>query len=172
MKCRTHRLRSEDGFTLIELIAVLVIMGILALAAAVKTSVTDVDLDAVARSIRSNLQFAQDLAMTHGSTYGFHRISATQYEIYEGSAGVPATHPLDGTVFVIDIAPVQFTGVTPDVPFLKSGAPDIVADATISLVGAAGTRDIVVAQDTGFVDLQIGTGGGGGGGGCSLVRGR
>lgn len=154
MNDRTYRLRGEGGFTLIELIAVLVIMGILAITAAVKNSVSEVDLDAVAKSIRSNLQFAQDLAMTHNSTYGFHRRSATQYEIYEGTVGTPARHPLDGTAFVIDISPVQFSGMTPDIPFLKSGAPDIVADATITLVDVRGGRAIIVAQDTGFVSIS------------------
>jgi prepilin-type N-terminal cleavage/methylation domain-containing protein len=155
MRIRLHKHRGQGGFTLVELIAVIVVLGILAITAIVKSAfVVQSNLDAVVKSLRSNLQFAQDLAMTHGSTYGFHCRSATQYEIYEGAPGTPARNPLDGTAFVITISPVQFSGTPADIPFLKSGSPDIAADATINLVGGGGARMITVQQDTGFVSTS------------------
>jgi prepilin-type N-terminal cleavage/methylation domain-containing protein len=144
------------GFTIVELVAVLVVMGILAVVAMTKSSMSQRDLDAVARLLRSNLQFAQELAMTHGSTYGFHPRSATQYEIFEGSAGTPATNPQDNNPFIVTISPVQFSSTPADVSFLKSGQPSAGADATITLSGGGGSRIITVQQSTGFVSLAVG----------------
>jgi MSHA pilin protein MshC len=145
------------GFTLVELVAVMVVVSVLAVMATTKFNLGQRDLDAVAKSLRSNLQLAQDLAMTHGSTYGFHMRSATQYEIFQSSAGTPASNPLDNSNFVVTISPVQFSGSPSDIPFLKSGSPNIAADATITLTASGGgSRIITVQQNTGFVSIAVG----------------
>lgn len=150
---RGKRFSGSGGFTIVELVAAMFVLGILAVTAATKSFLNEKDLDAVARMMRSNLQLAQDLAMTNGSTYGFHLRGATEYEIYEGTPGTPATNPQDNRPFVVQISPIQFVGTPADLPFLKTGRPDIAADATIALVGGGGTRTITVQQDTGFVTM-------------------
>lgn len=148
-------IRTVRGFTLIELVLTMLVIVVLAVTAATRIRLEKRDLDAVAKVLRSNLQFAQDLAMTHGSIYGFHVSSFTSYEIFEGAAGFPVTNPLGGQPFVVDMAPVQFSGTPADIAFQASGQPSIAADATITLVGGSSTRIVTVQQDTGFVTIQV-----------------
>lgn len=141
------------GFTLLDLIATISILMILSVAAVVKFDLAGRDVDAVARALRSNLQFAQDLAMTHGNTYGFRPLSATTYEIYEGSPGTPARNPLTNGSFTVDISPVQFAGPVPEIPFSRSGSPNIGADVQIGISSGGAARTVTVARNTGFVAL-------------------
>ncbi|HPQ80594.1 MAG TPA: type II secretion system protein [bacterium] len=147
------RLSGQGGFTIVELIATLVVLGILAVTAMTRSFLGQRDLDAVSRMLRSNIQLAQDLAMTNGTTYGFHARGASEYEIFDGAPGTPATNPQDNRPFVVDISPVQFVGTPVDVPFFKSGSPDIALDAVISLSEGGGSRTITVLQDTGLVTM-------------------
>lgn len=154
MGTQTNFLRApRSGHTIVELIVVIAIVSILAFAAATRFDLAQRTLEGVARSLRSNLQFAQDLAMTQGNTLGFNVIDATHYEIYAGVPGNPILNPLTNTGFIVDISPVQFTLPVSTVPFLKSGAPNIAASVTIQLSDAGGTRTITVQQNTGFVTI-------------------
>ena len=141
------------GFTMFELIVVIVILGILALIAEVINLSSQQNIDAVAKLLRSNIQFAQELAMTQGSAFGFHVRSSTQYEIFTGAAGSPATNPLDNTSFVVTTSPVQFSATPADISFASSGNPGLSADEAIKLTDGTNTRTITVQQNTGFVTI-------------------
>ncbi len=93
--------------------------------------------------------------MTHGNVYGFHVRSGTQYEIFDGTAGTPATNPLDNTPFIVNISPVQFSGTPADISFARDGNPTLAADVTITLTDGSGTRSITMQQDTGFITINI-----------------
>ncbi len=151
-----HAEGRSRGFTIVELIAAMVVLGILAVTAVTKITLNQKDLDAVSRVMRSNIQFAQELAMTQGSTFGFHVRSATEYEIFEGSPGSPAINPQDNRPFVVSISPVQFVGTPADIPFLRTGRPDIGLDSVITLAGGGSSRIITVQQETGFTTLAVG----------------
>lgn len=148
-----HGFRSKKGFTLLEVIIVMAILVILALAASTRFRFTSHQLDAVAKVLRSNIQLAQDFAMTHSSAYGFRSINATSYEIYEGTPGTPARNPLTRGDLVVSISPVAFQGVVPSIEFDSSGKPNIVSDATITLVENSITRQLTVKTDTGVVNI-------------------
>ncbi len=60
--------RYENGFTFIEVIVAVTIIGILAAVAIIKMNgTTDVELAAATRKVISDIQYAQDLAMTTGN---------------------------------------------------------------------------------------------------------
>ncbi|NOY77763.1 MAG: prepilin-type N-terminal cleavage/methylation domain-containing protein [Calditrichaeota bacterium] len=61
--------KQSDGFTFIEVVVVITILGILAAVAIVtlSTSSSDFQLNAAARKIISDVQYAQDLSMTTGN---------------------------------------------------------------------------------------------------------
>jgi prepilin-type N-terminal cleavage/methylation domain-containing protein len=143
-----------SGFTLVELILVLTIVAVLAVAAVIGFDVSGADTDAVAIALRSNLQLAQDLAMTQGSPYGFRSIDASNYEIFEGAPGSPARDPLTASDFLVAISPVVFAGVTPIITFDSTGVPDIAADAPIVITHLGVTRTVTVTAETGFVTLS------------------
>ncbi|HPW45609.1 MAG TPA: GspH/FimT family pseudopilin [bacterium] len=139
------------GFTIVELVAVMVLLGIMAVAAVVAFDVPAADLDAIARKLQSNIQLAQDFAMTHGSTYGFRAIDSANYEIFEGIPGSPAKDPLGSGSLLIDISPVVFVGSPPTITFNSVGVPDIASDSTIVLTQSGVTKVITVRSETGFV---------------------
>lgn len=141
------------GFTIFELIVVIVILGIIALSAEIINVNSQQNIDAVAKLLRSNIQFAQELAMTQGSVFGFHARSSTQYEIFTGAAGSPTTNPLDNTSFVVTTSPVQFSATPADISFASNGNPGLSADETIRLTDGTNTRTITVQQNTGFVTV-------------------
>lgn len=143
----------KRGFTLIELIVVVSIIAIMALAAVTKFSLSTNKLDAVARVLRSDIQLAQDFAMTHGSTYGFRSINTTSYEIFENAPGTPATDPLTRGTYIVNISPAAFSGVVPTISFSRTGVPSNVADAAILLTGGDGTRTVTVKKNTGLVTV-------------------
>lgn len=144
---------NHKSFTLIELVMMVGVLAALALAAVTRFDLSEKDVDSVAKQLRSNLQLAQDLAMTHGSVYGFRSINVTSYEIFDSAPGTPTINPLTRGDFVVDITPVEFVGVVPTVLFARTGMPDIVADTAIALSGGAQSRTVTVIKNTGFVTI-------------------
>jgi prepilin-type N-terminal cleavage/methylation domain-containing protein len=82
MKKRLH----HSGFTMIEIIAVLVITAIIAAVAVTRISSNDNNLIAVSDTLRSHLRLAQAKAMSSstdtGIVWGVRFISSTQYHLF------------------------------------------------------------------------------------------
>ncbi len=150
-KRRDSRL-GKAGFTLVELIAVMVIIAALMTAAMARIDNSAGSLDAVANVIRSNIQLAQDLSMTQDAVFGFESISASDYRIFDGAPGTPARDPLTGGDFEVTISPVAFVGVVPTITF-TNGIPSNGALATITVQEASIQRQITVTPNTGFVQI-------------------
>ena len=146
-------LKNRDAFTFIELIVMMVLLVIMVTAAIIGFNITTTELDANANNLKSNIQFAQDLAMTHGSIYGFRPIDASNYEIYESSPGSPAQNPLTNSDLLIDMAPVQFQGSPPTFEFDENGFMTFGSNATITLTQSGSTRTLTVQDQTGHVTL-------------------
>ena len=142
------------GFTYIELILVLAILGVLAVGVSYSFRTSDINVDVKAKVLKNHLQLAQDLAMTQGSVFGFRSIDTTHYEIYAGSPGNPVTDPLTRGNLLIDISPAQFQGTVPSVEFLSSGKPSIVADTQIVIVEGTLQRTLTVRNNTGNILVQ------------------
>lgn len=146
--------RRRRGFTLIELVLLIAVIGVAAVAAVRVAMVSRSNIDAVTKVLRSDLQLAQDLAMTNGSTYGFYAPSATAYQIFAGSPGTPARHPMTRGNFDVSIAPNQFAGSVPTVTFQASGKPTLAADALIPVTNGTTTITLRVARTTGYVTIE------------------
>ena len=152
---RDLRLATRVGFTIIETLAVMVIVVTLSIVAITKFDMSATEIDVMSRVLRSNIQLAQDMAMTQGTTFGFRIITTTSYEIYDGSPGTPAKDPLTQGDFLVDISPVMFTTST-GVAFNSMGRPDSVANVVIGLTDSDGrTRTITVHRNTGFVQVSM-----------------
>lgn len=146
--------QGSRGFTLLELVLMITVIAVLTVTAVRIAMVSRSNIDAMSKVLRSDLQLAQDLAMTHGSTYGFYAPSATSYQIFAGSPGTPARHPLTWGNFNVSIAPNQFSGSVPTVTFQASGQPTLAADALIPITNGSTTITLRVARTTGYVTIE------------------
>ena len=144
---------SSPGFTMLELVVMIALLSILVVAAVVSFDLGSTELDKVVNILRSDIQYAQEQAMTQGSEYGFRSIDATNYEIFEGSVGSPATNPLTLGDMLVDISPIQFQGVVATITFDSGGIPDNVSDANIQLTDGSKVRTITVIANTGVVTI-------------------
>ena len=149
--------RDERGFTLIELVVVMIVMGLLVWVALPRSFADDVKLNAAARQVQSDIRYAQELAMITGQRHRIRFYSASnpsptnRYEIVT-AAGQPVVHPLTRSgSFVVDFNSAPWTGLQLDgtltLEFDSLGRPD--AGQTISLNG--GAKTITVTAETGRV---------------------
>lgn len=143
-----------QGFTLVELVLSIAIIAVLTVTAVRMVSRSRMDLDAISKGLRSNVQLAQDLAMTHAAVYGFTTLSTTSYQIFSGAAGTPAKNPLTGGNFNVSIAPIQFVGTVPSITFAATGKPTMAADAVIQLSDGVNSIRVRVARTTGYVSFE------------------
>lgn len=159
----------DRGFTVIELILVIVVVAIIALAAAPRlANITGLKASATARRLQSDITYTQNLAMTSNRRHRVVFPSATSYEVRD-AAGALATNPDGGAPFAVttdtgitlswslngDSAlnrgvefdslgrPYFYTGVTPSTANLATG--------TITVTGGGMAQTVTLQPQTGKV---------------------
>lgn len=167
---RESQLRSH-GFTLVELIVVMVVLGILAAVFVPRSNNPAIILSAQAEQLAADIRYVQSLAMTEGwsgvaPTARRYRINftATSYNFTDVS-GVAVAHPGGNT------GPIAFAGDVSISPFPAPALPNNVVSfdglgrpytdasaatalanmATISMVSGGSTRTIQIFPETGMV---------------------
>lgn len=149
------------GFTLIELVLVIVLAGILAVAAMDRLPGAGLSLGAQADQVVSDVRLVQSLELTRGVSYCLN-VTAGGYEITAQGCTSAIVNPASGmtnTAFGPGISAstnfangyVAFFG--PGVPYGSQTAP-LAAPATITLSNGAASRTISIAPQTGYVSLQ------------------
>jgi MSHA pilin protein MshC len=146
----------ENGFTLIELIIVIVVAGVLAVAA-ITMMPTGYDVTVEAETLKSHLRYAQFRAMRDvaPTTWGI-ALTANSYTLYRDVSGTvtnplllpgeisnSATHNLPGGVSVT-------TGTGTSVGFNEWGSPGN-TDVTIVLSQGGRNETITVTRITGYI---------------------
>jgi len=152
--------KKQQGFTLIEIILTMVIMGILAVAgvSSMGRFLQASTLDAATRALQSDLRYAQMLAQTTGESYGFRATSATQYEVYNVSTGNIAVSPYDQKPLQVDFSNIH-TGIAfsetnypaYDVTFDKLGRPSAALSIQIYDMDNLVTQSVAVASGSGLI---------------------
>lgn len=136
---------AAGGFTLIEIIAVLVLMGILSVIAVVHSNDFGVEAEVrgAAEVVKNHLRYAQTKAMNADVAWGIDFAGATYF--LEDANHVNAVLPGDlprGMTFSATVNPVLFEN--------RWGSP---GDATITVtIGKGGiSQTVTVTKNTGFI---------------------
>lgn len=171
---RTRRTgRTEAGFSLVELILVITIMGILAWVAYPRLTVTsEIKLDAAARRVAADLRYAQNRSIgtrvVHGLLFD---ASAERYTVFAPTPATAAVDPADrAKSLAVDFTRrAEYQGVTivsaafgstPGVKFDYFGVPRDTSGADIATTGrvvltCGGLADTVeVTPGTGKVTVR------------------
>lgn len=161
---------SATGFTLVELIAVMVIVGILAVFAMPRlANLQSIDVRASADEVAAAVRYAQKLAIAQQRQI-FVNLNAASGQIcldYVGATGgcaagvnaVPSPYsggryqaPAKAGSVVLASNPAPFFFNALGAPFNALGAPS--AGATLTVTGGGLIRTITVAPETGYVQTQ------------------
>lgn len=145
-----------SGFTMLEIIAVLVIIGVLA-AVAVSKVINTQGVSAVVEAdiLKSHLRYVHMRALSDAATWGM-SFSGTSYTMLRDGAEAPYnlpnedshTHQLPSGVTVSEATTVTFDEW--GTPVDESGSPEV-GNITISVSAGGETVSVTVTQNTGFI---------------------
>jgi prepilin-type N-terminal cleavage/methylation domain-containing protein len=166
-----HDLGGQRGFTLIELILILVVMAILAVAAIPYLEDTiGMKASATARRLQSDIAYTQELAMTRNQRYRLVFPLATSYEVRDASGNLTTDPAGGGGLAVITEAGItlswNFDGETAagrGVEFDSLGRPYVYAGTTpssdpldagtVAVAGGGANQTVTVQSQTGKVSI-------------------
>ena len=156
---------TESGFTLVELIAIILLVGILAFVAVPRFSGPSLRVDAQAEQLASDIRYTQTLAMTQGDRFRIN-LTATGYQITSSTGAATVAHPGTGSTNAVALNGVTLSGWSPPltnnylafdsrgVPYsLVTSSTGLAASATITLSGGGYARNLLVSPETGRVVL-------------------
>jgi prepilin-type N-terminal cleavage/methylation domain-containing protein len=159
MKRTIRQSASQCGFTMMEIIAVLVIIGIIAVVAvSLMSSTTAYDLPSQVEVVKNHLRYAQIRAMNTDTIWGINFNSATTYYLFQGiGSTTPVQIPGENGATINLAAKKSSLTITPPtggvVAFDSYGRPLnnsgtlLTADVTVATTGG----NITVTKNTGFI---------------------
>lgn len=151
----------RSGFSLLELVTVLAIVGILAVVVAPRITATQgITLSAATAQLAANIRYTQSLAMSRGQRYRIN-FAANSYQITD-VGGAPIVQPLTASTAPIAIAPATLSGYNPPLtggyvafdgkgtPYIDPATP-LAGTAIITITSGADVASILIAPETGHV---------------------
>ena len=152
MQTRTH-----SGFTLIELVVVLAILGSLAAFALPRWAPSDTTVAAQADRLASDLRHAQAMAMSQARTLTLDIQGASNYRVVD-STSMTVTDPATQQPFTVNMDN-NVTVAGTDTTFDSLGRPvsggSLLASARVfTLSGSSTTATVTVSAVTGFVSVS------------------
>ena len=152
----------ENGFTVIELVAVIVLLGILAISIVPRYPGKSIELNGQIEQLAGDIRFVQSLSMTHGARYCiFFNAGAASYQFRNTNCSAAVAHPATGssgyislsntTMALNNISGTYIEFDTKGKPYTFTAPASV---ATITLSSSGDTRSISVSPETGRVLVQ------------------
>ena len=158
-------LDSKSGFTLVEVIIVMVIISIVALTAVpMMSSASSVQIRSAASMIAADLEYAKSMAISRGQNYSVVFDQNTESYLLEDQDGNVIQHPVkkgfnyvvdfqsDDRLNKVDIIAASFGATPADVEFDSLGSPD--SGGTVTLQAGGTTATITVEPITGYISVN------------------
>lgn len=154
----------ETGFTMVELIVIIVLISLLAFMAASRFPGGGMDVSSQAEQLAADIRYAQTLSMTRGDRYRIN-LTAAGYQVTD-SAGNPEVHPGTGSTSAVALDGVALSGFNPPltgdyvifdgrgVPYVDTAGTALSANAVITLTAQGITRTVTISPETGRVAVQ------------------
>ncbi len=141
--------QQQSGFTLVELVMVIVIMGVLSAMAVNKFNRNAFDVVAASGELVQAIRYAQDQSMNHSGAADYQiAISVSGYTVTQG--GVAINHPVDGTLGYSKTWPDIILDTSVTISFDSYGNPGLGAPLTITLSKGLDSDSVTVEHVTGF----------------------
>lgn len=145
---------SSPGFTLIELVTTIVVVGILALSFAPLENFQQFNVEMAAQKVEQEIRFAKELASTSNANHGFSFATNAAYTVYRQPGFVPVTNPLTQQPLTTNI-----TNEYHNVHILNSGSfefdpmgkPVVGGGTSVQLGDNTYTVTINVSANTGII---------------------
>ena len=140
---------SQSGFTLIEMIMVIVIMGALSAVAMSKFNKGAFEVAAAGGELVQAIRYAQQKSMSNGGVTNYQiAISATGYAVTQGGAAIP--HPVTGAAgYTKTWADISLSPVT-IIAFNSYGDPGLGAALNVTLTKGSDSAGVTIENVTGF----------------------
>ncbi len=161
----SKHLQGVRGFTLIEFVIVIILMGIIGGAVTLIWPKSNINLGAQARQLASDLRYAQALSMSKDQRYRVVKLSSTTYQIQD-STGTAITLPVGGTTVTLN-SDITFGTLTnlpnslvvfggSGIPYSDTAIPGtaLASTATIPLTNGTFTQTISISPQTGRIIVQ------------------
>ncbi|MCH8156684.1 MAG: prepilin-type N-terminal cleavage/methylation domain-containing protein [Nitrospinae bacterium] len=152
-----QRVRRDQGFTLIEIISVILIVGVMVAVAVPMFDTSGISVAEAASIIKSDIRFVQELALsrnpdTEGEVGITFAVGQTSYSIIDPQ-GIFTTTTRDLPDGVsITTAPATTGNV---ISFNKFGEPEFTSATVTIEVGSSGqTKSIVIQKYTGTITIS------------------
>jgi len=153
------------GFTLIELVIVIIVLGILSKGVYMQWTAGTINLGAQADQLAGDIRYTQSLSMSKNQRYRLVKISSTSYQI-TNSAGTAIIYPNGQNTITLKngITFGSFTNLpnsliafdSNGIPYSDTTSPGTALSSTASmtLTASSETKTISIAPTTGQVSIQ------------------
>lgn len=152
-----RRVAKQRGFTMIELVLMLVLIPLLAAAFVGVSNFNANNADRLSRRLESDLRYCQQLAMAQETNCGFKTDSTTQYQVYSPVVNTLIIDPYTRQGLQISLAAnyqgTAFNAANYQVEFDKRGIPVVGAGSNI-VVSMNGTSRTLTVNSAGYVQVQ------------------